>query len=118
MCWGILLKIKRDSELSKIDRFFFGNANMAKIYSHSLSTIIPHGKDWFAFDPPSQTRSGEDSTWMVNRLEIPRVVHFFFNYTIEVFWLFQNMSFVLSSERENQIVVTIGTLLHHIHVEF
>ena len=56
---------------------------------------------------------------MVNRLEIPRVVpFFFFNYIIEVFWLFQNMSFVLSSERENQIVVTIGTLLHHIHVEF
>ena len=24
----------------------------------------------------------------------------------------------LSSERESQIVVTIGTLLHHIHVEF
>ena len=42
---------------------------------------------------------------------------FFFNYTIEVFWLFQNMSFVLSSERENQIVVTIGTLSHHIHVK-
>ena len=92
---------------------------MTKIYSRSLSTIIPQRKDWFSFDPPSQTRSGEDSTWMVNRVEIPRVVHFFFfNYTIEVFWLFQNMSFVLSSERENQIVVTIGTLLHHIHVEF
>ena len=91
---------------------------MAKIYSRSLSTIIPQGKDWFSFDPPSQTRSSEDSTWMVNRLEIPRVVHFFFNYTIEVFWLFQNMSFALSSERENQIVVTIGTLLYHIHVEF
>ena len=43
---------------------------------------------------------------------------FFFNYTIEVFWLFQNMTCVLSSERENQIVVTIGTLLHHINVEF
>ena len=56
---------------------------------------------------------------MVTRLEIPRFVHsFFFNYTIEVFCLFQNMSLVLSSERENQIVVTIGTLLHHIHVEF
>ena len=91
---------------------------MAKIYSRSLSTIIPQGKDWFLFDPPSQTQSGENSTWMVNRLEIPRVVHFFFHYTIEVFWLFQNMSFVLPSERENQIVLTIGTLLHHIHVEF
>ena len=56
---------------------------------------------------------------MVDHLEIPRVVpFFFFNYIIEVFWLFQNMSFVLSSGRENQIVVTIGALLHHINVEF
>ena len=51
----------------------------------------------------------------------PRVVDFFFflfDYTIELFWLFQNTSFVLSRKRKNQIVVTIGTLLHHIHVEF
>ena len=48
---------------------------------------------------------------MVDRLEIPRVVDFFFffDYTIELFWLFQNTSFVLSRKRENQIVVTIGT---------
>ena len=92
---------------------------MTMIYASSLCTIIPQRKDWFSLDPPSQTRSGEDSTWMVNRLEIPRVVDFFFfNYTIEVFWLFQNMTFVLSSERENQIVFTIDTLLYHIHVEF
>ena len=56
---------------------------------------------------------------MVDRVETPRVVDFFFfDYTIELFWLFQNTSFVLSRKRENQIVVTIGTLLHHIHVEF
>ena len=57
---------------------------------------------------------------MVDRLEIPRVVDFFFlfDYTIELFRLFQNTSFVLSRKRENQIVVTIGTSLHHIHVEF
>ena len=57
---------------------------------------------------------------MVDRLEIPRVVDFsfLFDYTIELFWLFENTSFVLSRKRENQIVVTIGTLLHHIHVEF
>ena len=42
----------------------------------------------------------------------------YYYYTIELLWLFQNMSFFLSSERENQIVVTIGTLLHHIHAEF
>ena len=58
---------------------------------------------------------------MVDRLEIPRVVDcftFFSFYTIELLWLFQNLSFVLSSKRENQFDVTIGTLLHHIHVEF
>ena len=85
-----------------------------------FTKIIPQGKNWVSFDPRSQTLSGEDSTWMVDRLEIPRVVDFFFlfDYTIELFWLFQNTSFVLSRKRENQIVVTIGTLLHHIHVEF
>ena len=93
---------------------------MAGIYENFLSTIIPQGKNWVSFDPRSQTLSGEDSTWMVDRLEIPRVVDFsfIFYYTIELFWLFQNTSFVLSSERKNQIVVTTGTLLHHIHVEF
>ena len=93
---------------------------MAKIYESFLSTIIPQGKNWVSFDPRSQTLSSEDSTWMVDRLEIPPVVEFFFlfDYTIELFWLFQNTSFVLSRKRENQIVVTIGTLLHHIHVEF
>ena len=50
---------------------------------------------------------------MVDRLEIPRVVDFFFlfDYTIELFWLFQDTSFVLSRKHENQIFVTIGTLL-------
>ena len=92
---------------------------MAKIYESFLSTIIPQGKNWVSFDPRSQTLSGEDITWMVDRLEIPRVVDFFFfDYTIELFCLFQNTSFVLSRKREYQIVVTIGTLLHHIHVEF
>ena len=76
---------------------------MAKIYERSLSTII--------------ALSGEDSTWMVHRLEIPRVGGYFFYYTIEFLWLLYNRSFVLSSEREKQIVDFIGTLLHRIHVE-
>ena len=106
--------------MSKVNRFSFAKANIAKIYESFLSTIIPQGKNWVSFDPRSQTLSGEDSTWMVDRLEIPRAVDYFFlfDYTIELFWLFQNTSFVLSRKRENQIVVTIGTLLHHIHVEF
>ena len=52
---------------------------MAKIYESFLSTIIAQRKNWVSFDPRSQTLSGEDSTWMVDRLEIPRVVDFFFS---------------------------------------
>ena len=62
----------------KVGRFLFGNANMAKIYERSLSTIIAQGKFRDAFDPRSQTRSSEESTWKGDRLEITRVVDFFF----------------------------------------
>ena len=51
---------------------------MAKIYEHSLSTIIPHGKkNRDSVDLQNQTLSGEDSTWMVDLLKIPRVVDCF-----------------------------------------
>ena len=57
--------------------------------------------------------------WLTTKKYLVLQTFFFlFDYTIELFWLFQNTSFVLSRKRENQIVVTIGTLLHHIHVEF
>ena len=51
---------------------------MAKIYERSLSTIIAQGKFRDSFDPRSQTRSGEESTWKGERLEITRVVDCFF----------------------------------------
>ena len=52
---------------------------MAKIYEHSLSTIIPHGKkNRDSVDLQNQTQLGEDSTWMVDLLKIPRVVDCFF----------------------------------------
>ena len=50
---------------------------MAKIYERSLSTIIAQGKFRDSFDPRSQTRSGEESTWKGDRLEITRVVDCF-----------------------------------------
>ena len=50
---------------------------MANTYERSLSTIIAQVKDRDSFDPRSQTLSGEDSTWMVDRLEIPRVGDYF-----------------------------------------
>ena len=93
---------------------------MAKIYERSLSTIIAQGKFRDSFDPRSQTLSGEESTWKGDRLEIPCVVDsfFFYYYTFDLLWLFYIRWFVSSSERKNQIVDTIGTLLHHIIGEF
>ena len=61
-----------------VGRFRFGNANMAKIYERSLSTIIAQGKFRDSFDPRSQTRSGEESTWKGDCLEITGVVDCFF----------------------------------------
>ena len=92
---------------------------MAKIYERSLSTIIAHERFRVSFDPLSQTRSGEESTWKGDRLEITRVVdRFFFYYTFDLLWLFYIRCFVLSSQRKNQMFDTIGMLLHHILGEF
>ena len=85
---------------------------MAKIYEHLLSTNILREKRRDSFDPQRENLLGEDSIFMVNLLEIPRViVVFFFYYMIGLLRLFQKRSFVLSSKHENQNVATIGTLL-------
>ena len=93
---------------------------MAKIYERSLSTIIAHEKFRVSFDPRSQTRSGEESIWKGDRLEITRVgdCFFFFYYTFDLLWLFYIRCFVLSSQRKNQMFDTIGILLHYILGEF
>ena len=57
---------------------------MAKIYERSLSTIIAQGKFRDSFDLRSQTRSSEESTWKGDRLEITRVVEFFFFFLLHV----------------------------------
>ena len=85
---------------------------MAKIYERLLSTNILRGKRRHSFDPQRVTLLGEDSICMVNLLETPRVIVFFFFYNInDLLQLFQKRSFVLSSEHENQNVATVGTLL-------
>ena len=86
---------------------------MAKIYERLLSTKILREKRRDSFDPQCENQLGEDNICMVNLLEIPRVIgsFFFFNYIIDLLWLFQNRSIVLSSKHENQYIVTIGTLL-------
>ena len=68
----------------KVGRFRFGNANMVKIYERSLITIIAQGKFRDSFDPRSQTRSGEESTWKGDCLEITRVVDCFFFFLLHV----------------------------------
>ena len=66
-----------------------------------------------SFYPQRENLFGEDSIYMVNLLGAPRVIvfFFFFYYMIDLVWLFQRRSFVLSREHENQNVATIGTLL-------
>ena len=83
---------------------------MAKVYERLLSTNILREKRRDSFDPQSVILLGEDIICMVNLLEIPRVIVFFY-YIIDLLRLFQKRSFVLSSKHENQNVATIGTLL-------
>ena len=84
---------------------------MAKSYERLLSTNILREKRRDSVDPQRVILLGEDSICMVNLLEIPRVIVFLFYYMIDLLRLFQNRSFVLSSEHENQNVATIGSLL-------
>ena len=63
-----------------------------------------------SFDPQRENLLGEDSICMVNLLETPLVIVFFY-YMIDLLRLFQKKSFVLSSKHENQNVGTLGTLL-------
>ena len=51
---------------------------MAKIYEHVLSTNILRKKRRHSFDPQRVTLLGENSICMVNLLETPRVIVFFF----------------------------------------
>ena len=83
---------------------------MAKICERLLSTNVLPKKRRHSFDPQRVTLLGKDNICMVNLLETPRVIVFFY-YMIDLLRLFQKRSFVLSSEHENQNVATLGTLL-------
>ena len=83
---------------------------MAKVYERLLSTNILREKRHDSFDPHRVIPLGEDIICMVNSLEIPRGIVFFY-YIIDLLRLYQKRSFVLSSKHENQNVATIGTLL-------
>ena len=51
---------------------------MAKIYERLLCTNILREKRRHSFDPQGVTLLGEDSICMVNLLETPRVIFFFY----------------------------------------
>ena len=109
-----MLKIERNSQLMKVDRFLFGKANMAKIYERSLSTIIAQGKfrDWF--DPRSQTLSGEESTWKGDPPGNSRVVDcfFFFITRLTLFGCFKtNVLFCQASAK-----IKFSTLSVHCYI--
>ena len=78
VCWSILLKINSNFLFLKDDRFSSGNVNMAKVYERLLSTNILREKSRDSFDPHRVFLLGEDIICMVNLLEIPRVIVFFF----------------------------------------
>ena len=62
----------------KIDRFSSGNVNMAKISERLLSTNMLREKRRDTLDPQRVNLFGEESICMVNLLETPRVIFFFF----------------------------------------
>ena len=80
------------------------------IYERLQFTNIPREKRWESFDPQRENLLGEVSICLVNLLETPQVIVFFY-FMIDLLRLFQKRSFVMSSKHENQNVVTIGTLL-------
>ena len=86
---------------------------MAKISERLMSTNKLREKRRDSRDLQRVNLLGEDSICMVNLLETPRVI-VLFCYMIDLPRLFQNRSFVLSIEHENQNVATLGTLLDQV----
>ena len=90
---------------------------MAKIYERLLSTNILREKRRHSFDPQRRILLGKDSICMVNLLETPRVIVFFFNSIIDLLRLFQKKSFVLSSEHEYKNCCHYRYTVRSIHVK-
>ena len=110
-----MLEIESDLYMLKVDRFFFSSANMTKIYDCSLSAIITQGKFRDSFDPRSQTLSGEESTWMVDRLEIPRVVNcVFFITRVTCFGCFTTEVLFCQAS----VKIKLSTLSVHCYITF
>ena len=92
---------------------------MAEIYELSSSMNIAQGKFRDSFDLRSQTRSGEESTWKGDHLEIPCVVNCLFLITrLTCFGCFTLDVLFHQASVKIKFVDTIGTVLHHILGEF
>ena len=77
---------------------------MAKIYERLLSTNILREKRRHSFDPQRVTLLREDSICMVNFLETPRViVFFFFYYMIDLLRLFRKRVFFCEASMKIQM---------------
>ena len=72
-----MLKIDRELKFLKLTVFFFENVNMAKIYERLPSTNIPQEKRRDSFDARNLNLLGDDSIWMVNPMEISRMIDCF-----------------------------------------
>ena len=70
-----------------------------------------------SFNPQCVTPLGEDSICMVNLLETPPVIVFFFDCMIELLQLFQKRSFVLSGEHEKSKCGHSWYTVRSIHVK-
>ena len=67
---------------------------MAKIYERLLSTIKLWENRRDSFDPQGENLLGEDCICMVNLLEIPQVIfYFFFDYMFDFFWVVSDEKF-------------------------
>ena len=75
VCWSILLKIERDLRLTV---FPLGTRVRQKFTYIPCLRSCHTQKNWESLDPRRPTLSGEDSTLMVDLLEIPRVIDSFF----------------------------------------
>ena len=73
-----MLKIDRDLQFLKGDRFSLGNLNIAKIYERLLSKNTLRDKRRDSFDPHRVNLLGGDSICMVNLLVTLQNIVFFF----------------------------------------
>ena len=81
--------------------FLQGTLIWQRFTNVSCLRTSPREKRQNSFDPQHVNLLGEDSICMVNLLVIPLNIVVVFYYMIDLLWLFQKKTFVLSSEDED-----------------